>query len=79
MAAGTPKVEGLILPDGAAVRLIVDGAEMTLPLTARDDRENGKGRFASGSAGYHGQVKVQGANGQYQVGLNVTLIGSKSA
>lgn len=70
-------VEGVVLPDGAAVRIIVDGAEMTLPLTARDDRDGGKGRFSSGSAGYHGQTKVVGANGTYQLGLNVTLIGSK--
>ncbi len=77
MASNTPAVEATVLPDGAVVRLIIDGAEMALPLTPRDDRDGGKGRFSSGSAGYHGQVKLPGAAGQYQVGINVTLIGSK--
>ncbi len=79
MADSKSTPEAVVLPDGAVVRLIIDGAEMALPLTARDDRDGGKGRFSSGSAGYHGQVKLPGSAGQYQVGINVTLIGSKGA
>lgn len=70
----------MVLPDGASIRLVVDGSEMTLPLTARDDRTGGRGRFSSGSAGYHGQTKVDAADGRrYQVGITATLIGSKPA
>jgi hypothetical protein len=69
----------IILPDGASLKLTVDGAEVTVGLTPRDDREGGKGRMSSGSVGYNLTTKLEGADGRrYQVGLNAVLIGSKS-
>lgn len=59
-----------VLPDGAQVALKLDGAAATLQLGAR--------AFGTGSIGYHAQGKLDGADGRrYQVGVTVTLIGSK--
>lgn len=67
MAAKNTAVE---LPEGATVVLKIDGAELTLPMEART--------FKSGSRGFYGQTKVQGAESRrYQVGITATLIGSK--
>ena len=58
------------LPEGASLRIVVDGAEITVPLNRK--------QFSTGSLGYHAQGKVDGADGRrYQMGVNLTLIGSK--
>ena len=58
------------LPSGATVRIMLDGAEVQVPLNARE--------FSTGSVGYHAQGKVDGADGRrYQLGITATLIGSK--
>lgn len=60
------------LPDGATLRIVVDGAEVALNLTPRE--------FSTGSIGYHTQGKVEGQGGRrYQVNFTATLIGSKPA
>lgn len=59
-----------VLPEGASLRLVVDGAEVTIPLTRK--------QFKTGSIGYHAQAKVEGSEARrYQLGLNLTLIGSR--
>lgn len=66
------KDRAAMLPAGASVRIVLDGAELVLPLNGRE--------FSTGSLGYHGQTKVDGADGRrYQVGVTATLIGSKPA
>lgn len=58
------------LPDGGSVVVKVDGAEVTIPVDAR--------QFSTGSVGYFVQSKVAGAKGRrYQLNLTATLIGSK--
>lgn len=60
------------LPDGiaAAVTLDIDGGSLTAPLKARE--------FSTGSQGFSGQLKVDGADGRrYQVSVNAVLIHSK--
>lgn len=74
-ATSTPTVENAaeratVLPDGARLALDVDGGKSTLNLTRK--------AFSTGSIGFHGQGKVDGADGRrYQVNVSVTLIGSK--
>jgi hypothetical protein len=63
------------LPDGASITLVLDGAQSPMALNRRDDSTS---RFSTGSAGYHGTGKVEGADGRrYQVNVTATLIGSK--
>jgi len=57
-------------PTQGSVALKVDGAEMTVPIGAK--------QFASGSRGYFWQGKVEGSDGRrYQTQVSLVLIGSK--
>ena len=59
-----------VLPAGARIMLVVDGAEVAFNLVARE--------FSTGSIGYHTQGKLEGETGRrYQLNVTATLIGSK--
>ncbi len=63
------KVAGM--PDGASIRLVLDGGEAMFPLDAR--------WFSSGRIGYWAGGKLLGTDGRkYQVNFNATVIGEPS-
>lgn len=68
----TTKSGPATLPDGiiAALSLDIDGGTATVPLSQRV--------FNTGSVGFSGSFKVQGADGRrYQCSMNAVLVGSK--
>ena len=68
----TPEQRAATLPDGASVKLVLDGGEVLFPMDAR--------AFSSGSIGYWAGGKLQGEDGRkYQVNMTAVLIGSRPA